>query len=128
MKKITGIFMVVFLILILVGCSKASKLYITGFYNAETREYHIKNVAENIDYEDITVYLKIKNEKGYETNINYDIESLRPDSEYTIDLSDMTEISEVYLYKYTYYESPMYIIGLFILLFSSIAVWIAINK
>lgn len=118
--------MVVFLIL--VGCSKTSKLDVIGFYNAETSEYHIKNVAEDIDYEDFTVHLIVKNEKGDEKSISYDVGNLKANSEYTIDLSDMTEISEVYLYKYTYYESliytiialiillPFFIFGLFVLL------------
>lgn len=58
-----------------------------GFYNAETNEY----------------YIKVENENGYEKEL-----------EYVIDLSEISEILEVYLYKYYYYESVLWFIGLIV--------------
>lgn len=106
MKKFLMVVMTIVFIVLLAGCTNVEKAYITGFYNAETNEYCIKN-ERGIDYEELVVHLKVENENGYEKELEYDIGTLKADEEYVIDLSEVSEISEVYLYKYYYYKSIM---------------------
>lgn len=104
MKKFLMVVMTIVFIVLLAGCTNVEQAYIAGFYNAETNEYCIKN-ERGSDYEELVVHLKVENENGYEKELEYDIGTLKADEEYVIDLSEVSEISEVYLYKYYYYKS-----------------------
>lgn len=106
MKKFLMVVMAIVFIVLLTGCTNVTTAYLTGFYNAETNEYCIKN-ERGADYEELVVHLKVENENGYEKELKYDIGTLKADEEYVIELSEISEISEVYLYKYYYYKSIM---------------------
>lgn len=121
MKKFLMVVMAIVFIVLLAGCTEVTTAYLTGFYNSETNEYYIKNELGS-DYEELVVHLKVENENGYKKVLKYDIGTLKADEEYVIDLSEVSEISEVYLYKYYYYKSIMPLIILIIIGIAAIIV------
>jgi len=101
MKKVFVLLMLILTILMLTACTGTNTNFLTGFYDNETKQYHIKNVSSD-DYQELVVYLVVENKNGYEKEIKYEIGNLDKGEEYIIDLSDMAEINRVYFSKYDY--------------------------
>lgn len=113
MKKILMILMVIVLTLLIASFGSGYLPYIIGYYNSETSEYHVRNVS-NRNFKELKVYLKLRNNEGHEQKVVYYFETLQAREDYTIDLSDISDISEAHMYNYSYYINmePLNIIAI----------------
>lgn len=104
MKKIFLLIMMLIMVLTMTACTETTNYKIMGNYDRETSEYVIKNISHS-DYKDLEVELIIESANGYSKRIAYEVGDLDSQDEYRIDLSDVSDASNVYMEAYNYYVS-----------------------